>query len=291
LITAAGKPNHRGRDQIVVEGAPQWVIGKFAYATNDKDLKDEEVDVFVERGCAGAWEKLGTAVTTEDDEHAAVEGVPDTGGRIYFEIPAAKKLALGRHRLRLVVAGDHTSADLLIDVVAKDTKIVVSDVDGTLTSSEDAFLAALATGQVPEAQPDASKVLHALASSGYRIVYLTARPEWLTGGTRDFLRRRGFPTGLVHTITSGLTGAVGATGTAAVEFKTAELEAFTAKGVKIAWAFGNRDTDTEAYAAANIQPPDHRVFLQLDDPKGGRRIESYTEFLPVVSAAPSACAP
>ncbi len=64
-LTSVAAANHRGRDLFLTPGAPQLVIGKFAYGVADKDLEDEEVDVFVERGCAGKWDKLGTAVTSK----------------------------------------------------------------------------------------------------------------------------------------------------------------------------------------------------------------------------------
>jgi len=285
VIVFSGSANHRGRDQIFIEGAPQWVIGKFSYNTADKDLKDEEVDIFLERDCGGQWEKLGTALTTNENAHPEVEGVPDTGGRVYFEIPKDKTLPLGRHRVRLVVAGDHSSADLLIDVVPKQTSVFVSDVDGTLTESENAEYPALLTGDLPKAQPDSPAVLKALADKGYRPIYVTARPEWLTGRTRAFLDQHGYPRGIIHT-TTGLTGALNG---AASDFKSKELQAFVAKGLTIAWAFGNRESDTDAYEAAKIQPKDHRIFLQVDDKNGGRRIEKYAEMLATVNAAPKAC--
>jgi phosphatidate phosphatase PAH1 len=276
VIVFSGDPHHRGRDQIVIEGQPQWVIGKFTYSMNDKDLKDEEVDIYLERDCSGKWEKLGTATTTSDDQHPEVEGVPDTGGRIYFEIPKDKTLALGRHRVRLVVAGDQSS---------KATSVFVSDVDGTLTESENAEYPALLSGDLPEAQPDAPAVLKALADRGYRPIYVTARPEWLTGRTREFLDKHNFPRGIIHT-TTGLTGALNG---AASDFKSRELQAFVAKGLTIAWAFGNRASDTDAYEAAKIEPKDHRIFLQVDDKNGGKRIEAYKDILPAVTAAPKAC--
>ncbi len=285
IITNAGSAYHRGRDQIFVEGHAQWVIGKFTYSMSDKDLKGEEIDIYLERACGGQWEKLGTATTTSDDAHPEVEGVPDTGGRIYFEIPKDKQLATGRHRVRLVVAGDHTSTDLLIDVVPKGTKVFVSDVDGTLTSSENAEYPALLTGSLPDPQPDSVAVLKGLAEKGYRPIYVTARPEWLTGRTRDFLAAHGFPQGIIHT-TTGLTGALNG---AASDFKSKELQAFVAKGLKISWAFGNRASDTDAYEAAKIEPKNQRIFLQADDTHGGRRIESYGELLPEIGKAPKAC--
>lgn len=285
VIVASGSAHHRGRDAIYVTGDAQWIIGKFAYGTSDKDLKDEDVDIYVERGCAGAWEKLGTTRTTQEGAHAKVEGVDDTGGRVYFQVPAGKELALGRHRVRLVVAGDHTSADLLVDVVPKNAAVLVSDVDGTLTSSETAEYPALLTGALPDAQPDAAAVLTALVKKGYRPIYLTARPEWLTARTREFLAERGFPPGIVHT-TTGLTGALNG---AAADFKSAELALIASKGLVVKWAFGNQPSDTDAYDAAQIQPKSQRVFLELDDAYGGRRIEKYADILPDAQSAPAAC--
>ena len=50
-LVTLGSANHRGRDQLVREGDPQWIVGKFAYGLTDKDLKGEDVDVHVLRGC------------------------------------------------------------------------------------------------------------------------------------------------------------------------------------------------------------------------------------------------
>jgi phosphatidate phosphatase PAH1 len=285
IIVHTGDAHHRGRDAIYTVGEPQWIIGKFAYGLTDKDLEDEEVDIWVERGCGGAWEKLGTARTTDGGNHATVEGVSDSGGRIYFQMPAGRELAVGRHRVRLVVAGDHTSADLLVDVVPKNAPVFVSDVDGTLTSSENAEFPALLTGNLPDAQPDAAAVLSALAKKGYRPIYVTARAEWLTNRTHEFLAARGFPPGIVHT-TTGLTGE---TGDSAAAFKSGELAAIVKKGLAIKWAFGNQPSDTNAYDSVDIEPKNQRIFLQVTDSHGGRRIEKYADLLPDAEGAKSAC--
>lgn len=285
LLAATGSPNHRGRDQMYTAGDPQWLIGKFTYTSVDSDLKGEDVDIYVERGCGGTWELLGTATTTEDGAHAPVENAEDTGGRVYFQIPKAKELAVGRHRVRMVVGGDLTSTDLLIDIVPKDTPIVISDVDGTLTSGEVAEYGALLQGELPAPQPKAADTLTSLASKGYRPVYLTARPEWLTKRTREFLKKGGFPPGIIVT-TSGLTGAIG---DSAAQFKITELTRIKSHGAMIAWAFGNQPTDGTAYEAAKIMPADHRVLLQTDDTHGARRIENYGDVLPVVMALPAIC--
>ena len=208
IVAHTGFANHRGRDLLLLPGDPQTVIGKFAYGVIDKDLEDEDVDVWLLRSCGSDWELVGTARTTDEDSHAPVEGVADGGGRIFFDIPADRALEPGRHRVHLSVAGDRTGADMFIQIAPAGTQVVVSDVDGTLTTSETEEFTALLTGDLPGANPGAPEALSALAARGYLPLYLTARPELLVGRTRDFLATNRFPPGLVHTTTEGL-GALG----------------------------------------------------------------------------------
>ncbi|MBX3231880.1 MAG: phosphatidylinositol transfer protein [Labilithrix sp.] len=284
LVSRIGDPHHRGRDMFVNPGAPQWVLGKITYGLTDKDLRGEEVDVFVQRDCASGWEKVGTAVTTHDGEHAAMEGVADNGGRVYFEIPRDKRLGPGRHRVRLVVAGDGTFTDSFIDVVPRDTKIFVSDVDGTLTESENAEYLAIAKGVQPGTHPGAPEALRALVAKGYRPMYLTARPEILTSRTREFLEKHGFPPGIIHT-SSQTTGA--GVGSTASSFKSDEMKLLAEKGLTPTFAFGNKSTDSEAYTS--VTGVEHRVFYKIEGAFDGRRIESYEELVPGYEALPEVC--
>ena len=128
--------------------------------------------------------------------------------------------------------------------------------------------------------------LQILASKGVRPLYLTARPEWLTQRSRDFLTQRGFPAGIVHTTLSKL----GALGGAAETYKTNELSALASKGLAPLYAFGNTESDGVAYANAGVEPVGHRVFFKFDDPHGGRRIEDYGELLGELNAL-SSCLP
>jgi phosphatidate phosphatase PAH1 len=188
--------------------------------------------------------------------------------------------------VHLIVRGDASTTDLFIEVTDDDRPVFVSDVDGTLTTLEYVEALTLASGSLPEAHTGAAEALGALADRGYRPVYLTARPEWLTARTREFLAERGFPPGTVHT-TLSLTGAVGA---AAADFKTSELRALAERGLSPAYAFGNTESDAQAYDSAGIEPADHRVFYRFDDPiGGGRRIDSYADVAAELASAPSAC--
>jgi phosphatidate phosphatase PAH1 len=285
LTTSQGSPRHRGRDLFLNPGDEQWVLAKFAYGPADKDLKGENVDVYLQRDCEGGFELLGRTTTTEENEHATVEGVLDTGGRIYFPIPSNATLGVGRHRIHLVVRGDLSTTDVLIDVVPAGTIMFASDVDGTLTTEETEEFTALLSGDLPHANAFAPQVMWALYNKGYRAFYLTARPEWLGDRTRAFLQRRGFPPGLFHT-TLNKTGALGG---AAVGYKTGELAWLSNKGMSPAWAFGNTDSDGEAYDNAGIMPLDQRIFYQFDDPFGGRRIDDYADLLSEIEALPPVC--
>ena len=102
LIVASGDPNHRGRDLFLNPGDPQWVIGKFAYGLIDKDLKEEKVDIWLLRNCGSSWEKLGTASTTLDNQHPAVEGVDvifhasgTTGHGVFVAAQRLRRFAIG----------------------------------------------------------------------------------------------------------------------------------------------------------------------------------------------------
>lgn len=285
VVSHLGDAHHRGRDMFYTPGERQIVHAKFAYSVADKDLKGEAIDVFVQRDCDSGWEPLGSAVTSDDGDHPVVDGVTDTGGRIYFEIPAAKKLGPGRHRVRSVVAGDGTFADSFLDVVPAGTPVVVSDVDGTLTSSENVEYLDLLLGRVSETHEGAPEALRALADKGYRVMYLTARPEILTGRTREFLAERGFPDGVVHTSTSTIGAGVGAS---ASTYKSDELALLEKKGLVVTYGFGNRTSDADAYATV-IPDPARRVLYRLDEPFEGRRIQSYTELLPELQRAAAVC--
>jgi hypothetical protein len=285
-LAAISANRHRGRDQFLTPGTKQYAIAKFAYGIFDDDIENEDVDVYLLRGCAGSWEKLGTARTTREGQHPTIEEVADSGGRVYFEI--TPPLGPGRHRLHFVVGGDLSTTEAFIEVVARNTAIFISDVDGTLTTSETAEFGSLLTGALPEANAGAARVLSLLAARGYRPLYLTARPEWLTARTREFLAMRGFPAGLVHT-TLGGSGAVDAAATA---FKTAEIATLQGKGLRPAYAFGNTETDAEAYANRMIDPAANRVFFKHTDMKfGGRRIDDWAALESELSALPPVCSP
>lgn len=279
--------NHRGRDMFYVEGEDQWVLAKFADASVlDLDFHGDTVRIFLNRDCAGEWEEIGTAIASDDGDNPTVEGVEDTGGRIYFKIPEDQKLAPGRHRVHMIVETDNSTADQYIDVVPMGAPIFVSDVDGTLTTSENEEFFDLLLGDIPDANAFASSAFKVLVSKGYRPMYMTARPEFLYKRTREFVDKHGFPHGIIHTTLSKS----GALGGEAAAYKTGELAMLEAKGLVPIYGFGNKESDAEAYDNGGIEPLDHRIFFQFNDAVyGGRTINSYGELLEEFDALPDLC--
>ncbi len=277
----------RGRDMMYVEGDEQWIIAKFTKwgFPSDKDITGGTVHVFLDRGCSGDWIELGTTVTTDDGDHPTIEGVDDSGGRVFFKIPVEETLEPGRHRVHLIEDDEWETAELLIDIVPAGAPFFVSDVDGTLTTSENEEAWDFLLDNLPDANPFAAQALTLLANKGYRPMYITARPEWLDRRTRQFVAVRNFPPGLVHTTT--VYG--GANGDAAAAYKTGEFAMLAQKGLVPSFVFGNKASDGTAFDNAGVQPLDHRIFFQYTDVEGGRRIESYEELLAEFAALPDLC--
>ncbi len=283
-----GSANHRGRDLFVKEGDAQWILAHFAYGATalESGISGEAVDIYVLPSCGTTWQKLGTATTSDGSTGNTVEGVADAKGRLFFGIEKGKHLPLGRHRVHLVLKADLSSTDLFLEVVKAGTKIFVTDVDGTLTSSENAQFTSLFTGTDPSANADAATALTKLAERGYRPMYLTARPEWLVQKSRDWLSSNGFPAGILHTTLGG----TGALGSSAATFKSDELDAEKARGLVLSYAIGNTSTDADAYDHAGVMPLVDRIFYQYtDDAYGGRRIEAYSELTSEFATLPLVC--
>lgn len=267
IVTSLGSPRHRATDALIREGTTATLRARFLYGPTHKSLEGEGVDVWLLRGCA-RWEKLGSAVTDEE-------------GSARYEL-ASGALGPGLHRVRFVVAGDGSNVDALVEVLPAAGRFFVTDVDGTITTTETTEWGSVLKGTISDVHPDAARVANTLAARGYRPLYLSARPDWLVSRTRELLAHHGFPPGVVR-VTPHDKGAWGA---AAAEFKSSVLAELAAQGLVPAFGFGNKPSDTDAYERAGIQPASHRIFYRLSDPHGGRRITTYTELLPELGALP-----
>ncbi len=269
IVATSGHPHHRVRDLLVAVGAEQKLEAKLAYGSGDRDLHDEDVVFDLERE-PGTWDRSKVVRTSK-------ENAGDDGGRAYLVVE--RPLELGRHRVKVTVVGDGTSAEGFVVVAAPRQRVFVSDVDGTLTSGEWAEAPALAHGVLPAPHPDAARIFGVLAQRGLVPVYLTARPEWLLPRTRAFLQNSGFPDGAIVTMRTKS----GSFGDQAAAFKRGEL-ARIASSFDIAWAFGNMPSDAAAYSQF-VKDPKRRVLYQLTDAVHGcRRIDAYGELASDVAA-------
>lgn len=245
LIAVLGDPRHRGLDLVAAADADtQTLAGRISYTTLDKELEDEDVDVFACRD--GAWQRVGGART--DDE-----------GQFALALSGGDRLPIGLRDVFVSVVGDRTGAGFLADVAPRGTPLIVSDVDGTLTSSEDAFLETILLGLEPDAQPGAAAAYASVAPRGYQLVYVSARGNEFTTDTRTWLADKGFPRGPLRLSPSFVTLSGGDT----VAVKASAMAGLTAAGYALAAGIGNRATDIEAYGQAGVAA--ERTFVLLPE--------------------------
>ena len=238
IVAKVGSPRHRGVDLIAVEGDENQTLGgKLAYTKTDKDLEDEDVVVFA---CLGKrWRSVGA--TRTDDE-----------GRFELALTSTSRLPVGMTDLYAHVPGDGSGVRFLGFVAAKGESVIVSDVDGTITSSENAVYRALFGIDIGH-QPGAPE---AFAQSGKTVVYVSARGDQLTEITRQWLTAHGFPKGPMRLAKSLAT----LPGKRTVALKSWTLDSLR---VPIAAGIGNRASDIVAYKNAGLTPD--RIFINLPE--------------------------
>jgi phosphatidate phosphatase PAH1 len=243
ITAAVGDPHHRGIDLIATaEEAAQVLAGKLAYGPTDKDLEDEDVEVFA---CIdAAWSKLATVRTDGD-------------GRFSLSLTGDARLPIGMRDLFVSVMGDRSGAPFIGFVAPSGARMVVSDVDGTLTASENAYPEALALGGDVAVQPGAPSALQMLKARGYSVVYITARGDRFTQDTRDWFASKAFPRGPMR-LPSAIVTLPGAD---TIDFKRSAIQSLAA--FDVAAGFGNRSTDVTAYMEAGL--PADRIFIKLPE--------------------------
>lgn len=237
LITRSGRSNHRGIDLIAREDDQhQRLAGKLAYGRVDKDIEDEDVEVFA---CtANTWRSVGTARTDDD-------------GRFQLELGGGSRLPIGMRDMYVAALGDGTGAWFVAYVAGKTESVVVTDVDGTITWSENSIIKSAVKGSDIRPRPNAPVGLNAVPNV---IVYVTARGDVFTDLTRRWLERHGFPRGVMRLSH----GAFARPGERAIAYKTSILRSFT---VPVIAGIGNRKSDIIAYT--NVGVPPNRILIHL----------------------------
>jgi len=239
MVAKIGDPRHRGNDLIAVESdEKQTVSGKLAYTAADKDLEGEDVWLFA---CVDdEWKPLGTSRT-------------DKAGRFGLTLTSSSRLPAGMRDLYAHVVGDGTGVRFLAYVAKLGESVIVSDIDGTITESENAIINTVLFGDDIGHRRGAPQTF---AQSGRTIVYLSSRGDQYTEVTRRWLRAHGFPPGPIRLARAAITKP----GKHTVEFKTQALRAF---GVPIHAAIGNKPSDVESYT--NVGVPAGRIFVKLPE--------------------------
>jgi phosphatidate phosphatase PAH1 len=286
-IAKLGNPNHRALDVMAVAGTEVTLHAKFTYGLFDNDLKEEPVDIYLSSNCTSALKKIGTVETSIDDQNPSADNVKDSGGRIFSKLSdfGIRNLPVGRHRIVFVVPADNSTTDMYVNVISPNSEIVLTDIDGTLTTSEMAAAVEI-IGIQPPAHKGAAEMMQTLYAKGHAIFYLTARPEWLMPHTRAWLKAKGFPPGTIHTTTKSL----GAQGEAASEFKIAEIAELKAHtGIVPSYAFGNKESDVKAFGDGDIASKTSYFFKLKGDAKGGVVHSDYTQLAKKFKSLPTVC--
>lgn len=229
---------HRVEDRISNPGKSLQISAKFEYDyLLRKDLEKEYIIAYIYDGANSTWENIGRYKTDRD-------------GRI--SVPLSNKKS-GKYIIRMVVEGDGSYADGLLTVVDEGRQAVVFDIDGTLTTSDFEMIPDVIGVRDAKAYYYAQNLLDLYQSKGYLIIYLTARPEWLTSVTKDWLKQQ------LHQPSYHLRTRGKITDDKA-EYKLAYLKKLQQSlGISIVHTYGNAKTDIEAYKQIGID--DSQIYI------------------------------
>lgn len=218
---------------------PITYLGRKARTGNASGLSSnalggENVSLWTYDAAAGAWQTLGRAVT-------------DDAG--FYEIAPSPALetALGQP-VYAVLEADGSCAAHYDYLMPAGTKIILTDIDGTLTLSDEELFSEINDGAyVPKENGSASVLMNTWAEKGYQIVYLSARPHAFRAETRSWLGGKDYPVGPVITANTLVFDE------SARDYKSAWVTRLTEEfGWEIVAAYGNAESDIQAYEDAGV---------------------------------------
>ncbi|MBK6517628.1 MAG: hypothetical protein IPG04_26795 [Polyangiaceae bacterium] len=196
-------------------------------------LRGEAVSLWTYDPAAQAWLTLGR--TDTDDEGAY--SIARTGG----------STELGRPVYSILEA-DGSCAEHYEYLLDPGTQVIITDIDGTLTLSDEELFQQISDGAyVPVQMGSAAELVSAWADKGYVIIYMTARPHMFRAETRTWLRDQGFPTGPVLTANALVVDETARTYKAS--WVSRVLDDFQWDVVA---AYGNAQSDIDAYEDGGI---------------------------------------
>jgi hypothetical protein len=201
-------------------------------------LPSEDVSLWYYDATAAKWQAEGSAKT-------------DDAGR-YDITPSGFTAPTGAPAYAMLEA-DGSCAASYNYLYPAGTKVVVIDIDGTLTLDDNEVISQLADETyVPKMMNAANTMTQAWAKLGYPVIYLTARAHTLRPESRGWLTGQQFADGPLITEGSNKTADV---------YKTLWLTRMTQDfGWSVLAAYGNADTDITAYGNVAI-PLDHTFII------------------------------
>lgn len=202
-------------------------------------LAGENVSLWSYDATGKAWHEVGHGTTDAD-------GV--------YQISGGGFVAANGEPVYAMLEADGSCAEHFDYLYPPGTRVVVADIDGTLTLSDLELLTQLGDPTyVPKMMGAADRLLQAWDAKHYPVIYLTARPSLYRAESRGWLDELEFPAGALITQTPS------SSATADV-YKTAWMQRITVDfGWEVIAAYGNADTDITAYE--NAQVPKDRTFI------------------------------
>lgn len=210
--------------------------GRRRRTTNDQGLQGEPLsgeNVSLWSYDGTSWSELGRT-TTDDD-----------GAYSFADLPLSANPQQAHYA---ILEADQSCSPHYTFALEPGTKVILTDIDGTMTLSDDEQGMQIADGMYDPLENGAAALLmQTWADKGYEIVYLTGRAHVLRADTRVWLREHGFPTGPL------ITAPTLAFGDAARSYKSTWVGRLRNDfGWEITAAYGNADSDIDAFDDGGI---------------------------------------
>ncbi|MBU6160792.1 MAG: hypothetical protein KGO50_06695 [Myxococcales bacterium] len=209
------------------------VLGVAASALQTNVLPGEPVSLWRFNDVTTSWEQLGRTTTAADGSYS-------------FDLGTT--FDAGSHKVWAVFEAGRTCYTHSLMVWPEGTQLVLSDIDGTLTLSDDELFAEIGDPTYDQqTKGSAIELIQAWDAKGYDLVYLTARPGDFRPMTEAWKARRGLPHGLTQFAFS-----LGFGETARAYKAEFISELLNDMQWDIVAAYGNATSDIEACADAGI---------------------------------------
>ncbi|MEP6864830.1 MAG: hypothetical protein ABJE66_29690 [Deltaproteobacteria bacterium] len=183
-----------------------------------------------------------------------------------YDLDATGFTVPNKQALFSILEADGSCAEHYSLMLPPGSKVVVTDIDATLTSDDNQNLMQIPDATyVPMMMGHANAMLQAWDAKGYPVIYLTARPHVERVESRVWLRDEMFPTGPLVTATDVEEPAA---------YKTLWLKRMVNDlGWTVVAAYGNAQTDVDAYNNAGIPKADTFIVGPLAGVNGTQPID------------------